>query len=151
MLVVTPTNSPLHTRRRIRGGMILVIVIIILACVAAYAILQASSSGEASIAISFASKSGSCSLTFNVINKASKILHGWTVSVKVSPAESNISVTPAAAPVIALAPQGSYNSTFTVTFVGVVPPGKYDLQANLLNGTKTIASSNTLSCVSPSG
>jgi len=130
--------------------MILVIVIIILACVAAYAILR-TSSGEASITISFVSKSGSCSLTFNVINKASKILHGWTVSVKVSPAESNISVTPAAAPVIALAPQGSYNSTFTVTFVGVVPPGKYDLQANLLNGTKTIASSNTLSCVSPSG
>ena len=151
MLVSTPNSSSrLPKASRTRGSVIIVAVVLVLACVAAYAILQASASGEATIAISFVSKTGSCSLTFNVTNKANKILHGWVASVRVSPVESNISVTPALAPVIPLAPEGSYNATVTVTFVGVVPPGRYDLQASLLNGTRTIASSNTLSCVEPS-
>jgi len=152
MLVNTQTNG--HRPPKVGGVrrrvVVLIVVIIILISVAAYSILQAARSGEASIAISFLSKTGSCSLSFRVTNNDNKILHGWTASIKISPVESNISVSPTLAPVYALAPQGSYNGTFTVTFVGVVPPGRYGLQATLLNGTITLANSNTLSCIEPS-
>ncbi|HEV2138124.1 MAG TPA: hypothetical protein VGR53_04730 [Nitrososphaerales archaeon] len=98
---------------------------------------------KASVTISWG---GPCSpINFQVTNNDNKILHGWSVNVEVSPFDSKIVVSPASVPVIALAPQGTYAGSFTLSFSGA-PPGSYQLKVNLINSTNQIAASNALTC-----
>jgi len=83
---------------------------------------------------------------YEVINQDSRILHGWEVNVVVSPADSQIAVNPELAGVAALAPQGSVNGTVSIGYASGTPVGTYQIVANLVNGTHTIASSNSLPC-----
>jgi hypothetical protein len=137
------SKGPSGTRRGVSGFAVLVILMIILGAAGVYLIYQQSLAPKAIISIFLGQY---CSpVKFVVTNQDSRILHGWTATLSVSPSDSQVSVNPASAAVIPLAPQGSYTGSFSISFGGA-PPGIYQLKANLLNGTSTIATSNTLQC-----
>jgi hypothetical protein len=85
-------------------------------------------------------------INYQVTNKDSRIFHGWAVEVVVTPSDSQITVSPEFAGVAALAPQGTSNGTISVAFANGAPVGTYQISANLVNGSQTIATSNSLSC-----
>lgn len=96
--------------------------------------------------ISISSGSSSCSrITFLVTNNNGVILHGWAATLKVSPPNQYITVTPSSTAVASLAPHGTYSNSFDVSFAGA-PAGQYQVQVSLTNGTNTLATSNSITC-----
>ena len=108
-----------------------------------YVLYQQQAAPKAAIVIS---TSDCRTIGYEVINQDSRILHGWEVNVVVSPADSQIAVSPELAGVAALAPQGTVNGTVSIGYASGTPVGTYQIVANLVNGTHTIASSNSLPC-----
>ena len=132
------------SRRRagISSWAVFFVIVVLLVAAAAYYLYTLSIAPT----ISISSGNSSCSsITFLVTNNNGVILHGWVATLKVNPPNQNIDVTPSSAVVAPLAPHGTYSNSFDVSFAGA-PTGQYQVQANLINGTSTLATSNTITC-----
>jgi hypothetical protein len=90
---------------------------------------------------------GDCgSVSFHIQNQDTRILHGWYVVPSISPSDSHIQTSPGNFTIEPLAPKGNSSQyTFNITFTGA-PTGVYQLRLELLNGSSTIATSDSLSC-----
>lgn len=97
---------------------------------------------RASVSISFAS---GCQVSYIVTNDDTRIFHGWSVVLAVSPPGSGVVITPPASPVQALAPGGNATGKFAMNY-SAAPRGNYGIIANLINGTQTIAQSSSVTC-----
>jgi len=129
-------------RAGISGWAVFLVVVVLIFAAATYYLYQQSIAPTVSIS----SDNSSCStITFLVTNNNGGILHGWVATLKISPPSQYIVVTPSSMAVAALAPHGTYSNTFDVSYVGA-PAGQYQAQANLVNGTSTLATSNTITC-----
>lgn len=135
-------------KRQDRGGIsatavAVVLVIVVSIAGAVYVGYEQSLIPSAKISIKWG---GTCSgLTFTVTNTGNKVLRVWSVNLETSPSGSGITWTPSTESVGKLGPQGQYSNSFVVSLAGT-PPGTYKFTASLVNGSQTIATSNTLSC-----
>jgi hypothetical protein len=137
-------TSTLNSRRPAISAIGAAAVLLVLASAAGgYVLYQQETAPKAAI---FISTTDCGTISYEVINQDSRILSGWGVNVVVTPADSHILVNPQVAGVVALAPQGSANGTVSVTFANGSPVGTYQVVANLVNGTNTIATSNSIPC-----
>lgn len=109
----------------------------------AYLGYQVFTKPRASIVINFSP--GCSSVVYTVSNDDSRILHGWSVVLTVSPSGSGITMTPGASSVQPLAPGGNATSSFTMNYSGA-PRGNYQVVANLVNDTQSIAVSPSITC-----
>ena len=131
-----------RSRAGISGWAVFFVIVVLLAAAGFYELYLQSIAPT----ISISSGSSSCSrITFLATNNNGVILHGWTATLKVSPRNQYITITPSSMAVAALAPHGTYSNRFDVSFAGA-PTGQYQVQANLVNGTSTLATSNTVTC-----
>lgn len=84
-------------------------------------------------------------VAFKVTNTDNKVLRVWSVNLAATPSGSGIAWSPSSESVGVLGPQGQYSGSFAMSFAGA-PPGTYKFTATLVNGSQTIATSNSLSC-----
>jgi len=93
-----------------------------------------------------ASASDCGSVSFHVQNQDNRILHGWSVAPTVTPSDPHIQTSPSQFQIEPLAPRGNSSQyTFNISFTGA-PSGIYQVQLELLNGSATIATSESLNC-----
>jgi hypothetical protein len=137
------SRSYQNSRSGVSDGVIAIVLLLLAFAAFGYFLNQALNAPKANITVSLGARCGT--VNFQVTNTDSRILHGWSVKIEANPSGSGIVSSPVSAAVIALAPQGNYSGSFTVSYSGA-PPGDYSLKATLVNGTQTIASSNTLTC-----
>jgi hypothetical protein len=131
------------TRPAVSSAGAALLLILVAFAAGGYVLYQQQTAPKAAI---FISTSDCGTISYKVTNQDSRILHGWGVNVVVSPADSQIAVSPELAGVAALAPQGSMNGRVSISYASGTPVGTYQIMANLVNGTHTIASSNSLPC-----
>ena len=141
----------MRPRRRSGIGRMIVIfvVLVILAVVGIFFSLIAYNAyaNKPRAAVLVGVSTGACSsVSFHVQNQDTRILRGWYVVPSISPSDPHIQTSPGNFTIEALAPKGNSSQyTFNISFTGA-PTGIYQLRLELLNGSSTIATSDSLSC-----
>ena len=132
------------SRRGIGIGKVFVALFILVFAGVGYLIYVDSVTPHAGVSISWGG-SGCGTVDFTVTNHDNKVYNVWQATLQSTPSESGISSSPVSATVGRLGPQGQYEGTFSVIYAGT-PTGTYHFTVNLVNGSQTIATSNSIGC-----